>query len=150
MSRQLNLLEISTRMLTIVKSKSFYRASFRNRPIVLIDDYDVTVHCGPFQKYHSRPIVMDGPDAIVRDAFIKRLESCPLDLDLTVEMRPARLNLSRYNPFNSARALIAIWWSTAHVIDARQSIARQIRHSSTRHVTCIVSEACGLVRHGKH
>ena len=59
-----------------MKNKSFYRASFRNRPIVSIDGYDGTVHRGPFQKYCSRPIVMDGPDATVRDAFIKHLQSC--------------------------------------------------------------------------
>ena len=48
-----------------MKNKSFYRAPFRNRPIVLIDGYDGMVHCGPFQKYRSRPIVMDGLDATV-------------------------------------------------------------------------------------
>ena len=71
-------------MLTFVKNRAFYRAKFRNRPIVSIDGYDGTVHRGPFRKYRSRPIVMDSPDATVRDAFIKRLQSRPLDLDLTV------------------------------------------------------------------
>ena len=82
-----------------MKNKSFYRAPFRNRPIVSIDGYDGTVHCEPFQKYRSRPIVMDGPDA-----FIKRLESRPLDLHPTIQMLPARLDLDRYNASNQARA----------------------------------------------
>ena len=49
-------------MLTIVKNESFYRASFRNRPIVSIDSYDGTVHRGPFQKYQSRWILINDPD----------------------------------------------------------------------------------------
>ena len=86
-----------------MKNKSFYRASFRNRSIVSIDGYDGTVHRGPFRKYRSRPIVMDSPDATVRDAFIKRLESRPLDLHPTIQMLPARLDLDRYNASNHAR-----------------------------------------------
>ena len=52
-------------MLTNVEEQSFYRAFDRNRPIETIDGYDGTVHRGPFRKYRSRPIVMDGPDAAV-------------------------------------------------------------------------------------
>ena len=48
-----------------MKNKSFYRAVDRNRPIVLIDGYNGTVHRGPFQKYRNRPIVMDGPNVTV-------------------------------------------------------------------------------------
>ena len=59
----------SLRMLTNVKNTSFYRAKFRNRPIVLINGYDGTVHRGPFQKYCSRPIAMDGSDVIVRETL---------------------------------------------------------------------------------
>ena len=65
MSRQ-SIRLILTRMLTNVKNTSFYRAKFRNRPIVSIDGYDGTVHRGPFRKYRSRPITMDGPNVIVR------------------------------------------------------------------------------------
>ena len=43
-------------MLTNVKNTSFYRAKFRNRPIVSIDGYDGTVHDGPFQLSRNRPI----------------------------------------------------------------------------------------------
>ena len=86
-----------------MKNKSFYRVPFCNCPIVSIDGYDGTVHRGPFQKYRSRPIVMDGPDATVRDAFIKCLESRPLDLRPTIHMLPARLHLDRYNASNHAR-----------------------------------------------
>ena len=124
-------------MLTNVKNESFYRAKFRNRPIISIDGYDGTVHRGPFRKYHSRPIVMDGPDATVRDAFIKRLQSRPLDLDLTVEMRPARLNLGRYNPFNSAGVLIIAGGPRVHLIDPCRSIIHEIQRSSLSHVTYI-------------
>ena len=56
-------------MLTNVKNTSFYKTKFRNRPIVSIDGYDGTVHRGPFQKYRSRPIAMDGPDVIVRETL---------------------------------------------------------------------------------
>ena len=66
---------------------------------------------------------MDGPDANVKDAFIKCLESRPLDLDVTVKMRPARLNLGRYKPFNSTRVFDLLRWTTgAH--DRRASIHR--------------------------
>ena len=34
----------------------FYRVFGRNRPIETIDDYDQTVHRGPFQLYCSRRI----------------------------------------------------------------------------------------------
>ena len=66
MSRQLNLLEISTRILTFVKNKSIYRAFDRNRPIETIDGYDATVHHGPFRLCRDRRIVMDGHDLIRR------------------------------------------------------------------------------------
>ena len=55
-----------TRMLTNVKNESFYRANFRNRPIVWIDGYDETVHHGPFRLSRDRRIVMDGHDLIWR------------------------------------------------------------------------------------
>ena len=110
--KQINLDWFQLRCLQTMKNNPFYRASFRNRPIVSIDGYDGTVHRGPFQTYRSRLIVMDGLDATVRNAFIKRLESRPLDLDLTVEMHPARLNLGRYNPFNSKRVFDLLRWTT--------------------------------------
>ena len=56
-------------MLTIVKNVSFYRANFRNRPIVSIDGYDETVHRGPFRLSRDRRIVMDGHDLIWRRAL---------------------------------------------------------------------------------
>ena len=55
-----------TRMLTFVKNRAFYRANFRNRPIVSIDGYDETVHRGPFRLSRDRRIVMDGHDLIWR------------------------------------------------------------------------------------
>ena len=56
-------------MLTNVKNTSFYRAKFCNRLIVSMDGNDGTVHRGPFQKYRSRPIMMDGQDVIVRETL---------------------------------------------------------------------------------
>ena len=56
-------------MLTNVKNASFYRANFRNRPIVSIDDYDETVHRGPFQLSRDRPILINSPDWISQDAL---------------------------------------------------------------------------------
>ena len=66
MSRQLNFLEISTRILTFVKNISLYRAFARNSPIKTIDGYDETVHRGPFRLSRDRRIVMDGHDLIRR------------------------------------------------------------------------------------
>ena len=56
-------------MLTNVKNESFYRANFRNRPIVSIDGYDETVHHGPFRLSRDRPILINGPDLIPQDAL---------------------------------------------------------------------------------
>ena len=66
MSRQLNFLEISTRMLTFVMNISLYRAFALNRPIKTIDGYDETVHRGLFRLSRDRQIVMDGHDLIRR------------------------------------------------------------------------------------
>ena len=66
---------------------------------------------------------MDGQDTIVKDAVIKRLESHPLDFDVTVEMRPARLNLGRYKPFNSTRVFDLLRWTTG-ARDRRRLIHR--------------------------
>ena len=65
-SRQLNWIEIQLGCLQTMKNILFYRAFGRNRPIVSIDGYDGMVHRGPFQKYRSRPIMMDGMDLIRR------------------------------------------------------------------------------------
>ena len=64
-----NWIESQTRMLKNLKNMPFYRAKIRNRPIKTIDGYDETVHRGPFRKCRSRPIAMDGPDAIVRETL---------------------------------------------------------------------------------
>ena len=42
---------------------------FENDRAVSIDGYDETVHRGPFRKYRSRRIAMDGPDVIVRETL---------------------------------------------------------------------------------
>ena len=44
------------------RTSLFYRAFDRNRPIETIDDYDGTVHRGPFQISRSRMIVIKGSD----------------------------------------------------------------------------------------
>ena len=55
-SRQFNWIEISTRMLRIVKNTSFYRLFGRNRPIETIDGYDETSTMDRFRKYRDRRI----------------------------------------------------------------------------------------------
>ena len=86
-------------MHTIVKNVSFYRANFRNRPIVSIDGYDETVHCGPFR------LSRDGrPRFNPSVSVIKCLKYRPLDRDPTAEMRSAPKHLSCYNSFINARA----------------------------------------------
>ena len=55
-SRQLSWIEISTRMLTILKNRSFYRLFGCNRPIETIDGYDETSTMDRFGKYHDRRI----------------------------------------------------------------------------------------------
>ena len=47
-----------------MKNMSIYTKFGRNRPIVLIDGYDETVHDGPFRLSRGRRIVMDGHDLI--------------------------------------------------------------------------------------
>ena len=56
MSRQLNWIEISTRMLTNDEEHLVCRAFGRNRPIVSIDSYDGTVHRGLFRLSRDRRI----------------------------------------------------------------------------------------------
>ena len=56
-SRQLNLLEISTRMLRTTKNIEFYRVFDRNRPIETIDGYDKRFTMDRFRKYRVRRIV---------------------------------------------------------------------------------------------
>ena len=60
--RQLNQIEISTRMLTNVEEQSFYWTFDRNRPIETIDGYNGTVHRGPFHLSRGCPILINGPD----------------------------------------------------------------------------------------
>ena len=64
-SRQINLFDFQLECFRIRKNTSFYSTFGRNHPIETIDGYNETVHRGPFQLIHSRPIVMDGPDAAV-------------------------------------------------------------------------------------
>ena len=49
-------------MLRTSNNTSIYTNLGRNCPIETNDGYDGTVHRGPFQLSHSRPILMDGPD----------------------------------------------------------------------------------------
>ena len=58
-SRQLNWIEISTRMLRIVKNTSFYRLFGHNRPIETINGYDETSTMDRFRKCRD-PRIEDG------------------------------------------------------------------------------------------
>ena len=59
-SRQLNLLEISTRMLRAIKNIEFYRVFDRNRPIETIDCYNKRSTMDRFRKCRVRPIFDEG------------------------------------------------------------------------------------------
>ena len=83
-SRQFNWIEISTRMLRIVKNILFYRLFGHNCLIVLIDGYDRTVHRGPFQLSRDRRIFDEGPRCSGLIGIKKKLESCSLDHDWAV------------------------------------------------------------------
>ena len=64
-SRQINCFDFQLEWFTNLRNTSFYRNFGRNRPIKTINDYDGTVHRGPFQKYRGRGISIDGLDAAV-------------------------------------------------------------------------------------
>ena len=61
MSKQLNWIEIQLGCFRIVKNMSFYRASFRNRPIALMNGCDETVHHKPLPLSADCPISNGGP-----------------------------------------------------------------------------------------
>ena len=60
-SRQFNFIEIQLECLQMSKNKSFNSNFGRNSPIVSIDGYDETVHCGPFQLSFDRRIEDGAP-----------------------------------------------------------------------------------------
>ena len=53
-SRKLNWIKISTRMLRMTKNIEFYRVFDRNRPIETIDGYDKRSRCDPPPLHQSR------------------------------------------------------------------------------------------------
>ena len=53
--------EILLECLQRTKNTSFYSIFGHNRPIVSIDGYDETVHCGPFQLSRDRWICDGAP-----------------------------------------------------------------------------------------
>ena len=55
-SRQLNWIEISTRMLRTTKNIEFYRVFDRNRPIETINGYDKRSTIDHFRKWRVRRI----------------------------------------------------------------------------------------------
>ena len=64
-SKQINCFDFQLECLQSSKNISLYRYLGVTVRSKMIDGYDEMVHRGPFQKYRSRPIVMDGPDAVV-------------------------------------------------------------------------------------
>ena len=70
-------------MLRTSEEHSIYTKIGRNRPIEMIDDYDGTVHLGPFRLSCGRPIPMNGLDDPAQLIVIKRLGCRPLDRDRT-------------------------------------------------------------------
>ena len=128
-----------TRMLTNVKNEPSYRAKFRNRPIETIDGYDKWSMMDRFQKYRDHRIEDGGPRCVALRCVIKRTSFRPLDLDLAVKMHRTRLNLGRYNPFNSARVWLISYAPRLHAIDACDRRVNWIQRPSSRHVACMVS-----------
>ena len=61
-SRELNWIEISTRLLRTSEEHSIYTKFGRNRLMKMIDGYDGTVHRGPFHLSRGRPIPVNGLD----------------------------------------------------------------------------------------
>ena len=53
-NKQMKLLDFQLECLQSSKNISLYRLIGRNRPIFLIDGYDKTVYCGPFQLSRDR------------------------------------------------------------------------------------------------
>ena len=63
-SKQINCFDFQLECLQSSKNRSFYNIFGCNRPIILINGYDETVHRGPFQISRGRRIPIDGLDAI--------------------------------------------------------------------------------------
>ena len=97
---------------------SFYRASFRNRPIALMNGCDETAHHQPLPLSPDRPIANGRPNEAWIVCVIKRIKRRPLDRDRTAEMRSAPKHLGRYNAFKNATCVLIDRWSTAHAINA--------------------------------
>ena len=53
-SKEINCLDFQLEFLESPKNISIYTLFGRNCPIEMIDDYDGTVHRGPFRKYRDR------------------------------------------------------------------------------------------------
>ena len=65
-SRQLNWIEISTRMLRMTKNIEFYRVFDRNRPIERINGYDKRSTMDRFRKCRVRQIFDEGLGSLLR------------------------------------------------------------------------------------
>ena len=138
LSRQINLFDFQLECFRIRKNTSFYRDFGRNRSIKTIDDYDGTVHRGPFQTCRGRPISTNGLDdprdgrykntlICRRWIAIRRSRCSPPDCITTVIM-----------PAFTARASIVIQWS-ARALDRRASIGLHlIQRLPFRHMSCIL------------
>ena len=106
---------------------SFYSTFGRNRPIVSIDDYDRTVHRGPFQTCRGCPISTNDQDD-PRDERYKNASIC---------RHWIVIRRSRCSPQDVIVAVITLlkrrvrfdhdWWSAHHVIDAQISTVTTIR-----------------------
>ena len=97
---------------------SFYRASFCNRLIALMNGCYETVHHEPLPLSPDRLIANGRPDEAWIVCVIKRIKRRPLDRDRTAEMRSAPKHIGRYNSFKNATCVLIDRWSTPHAIDA--------------------------------
>ena len=140
-SRQINLFDFQLKCFRIRKNTSFYRVFGRNRPIETIDGYDGTVHHGPFQTCHGRPISTNGLDD-PRDGSYKNASSCRRWIAIRrSRCSPPDRITTVITPAFKARALIMIQWST-HPLDRRSPIMIQCPDFS--HVSCTQINCVGL------
>ena len=127
---------ICSRILWNRKNISIYTSYGRNRPIVLINRFDGTVHREPFQTCRSRTIRDEALGWNPLRCVIKRIRSPSLDRDLTIRMHLARLNHSRYNSLFTPCVFDGSGGPRVHAIHARWSVLRLIQRLAFSHVTC--------------
>ena len=84
MSKQINWIDFFLKCFRNRKNISIYTSFWRDRPMVLINGYDETVHRGPFQLYRIHWIADGGLGFDLCDKRYKHIISSLLDRDPTL------------------------------------------------------------------